>query len=90
MKLNNRNVGFSIILKNKLHLIMIRNEYQNKGYGTIFLSYIENRLFMEYDSIELQSFVGNSIANQFYKKNGWKKLNKVNNGIEVYRYKKSK
>jgi ribosomal protein S18 acetylase RimI-like enzyme len=69
---------------------MVGFEYQNKGYGTIFLNYIENRLFMEYDTIELQSFAGNNIANKFYEKNGWKILDKVNNGIEVYKYVKSK
>jgi ribosomal protein S18 acetylase RimI-like enzyme len=91
MKINNKIIGFSIIMGNKLHLIMVAKKYQNQGYGIKLLKYIENKLFVEYDTIELQSFVKNEIANRFYNKNGWKILNKSNeNGMEVYKYIKNK
>jgi GNAT superfamily N-acetyltransferase len=91
MKIENKIIGFSIIIGNKLHLIMVEKKYQNQGYGIRLLKYIENKLFEDYNTIKLQSFVKNEIANRFYNKNGWKILNKSNeNGMEVYKYIKNK
>ena len=88
---NNEVIGFTILLENKLHLIMIANNYQNKGYGKKLLEYIEEILIKKYSTIELQSFSKNFITNRFYKKNGWENTDKVfNNGIELYKYTKNK
>jgi GNAT superfamily N-acetyltransferase len=82
-------IGFSILLENKLHLIMIDSKYQNKKYGTKLLSHVEGVLFSGYSAIVLQSFTGILIANTFYEKNGWRKVIEINlNGISLYKYDK--
>jgi GNAT superfamily N-acetyltransferase len=89
MQLKNICIGFSIILENKIHLIMIDRKYQHKGHGTSLLNYMENKLFEKYNEIELQTFENNSIANNFYRKNGWKKGETINiDGMLLYKYKK--
>ena len=91
MEIENKYIGFSIILENKIHLMMISPEYEKQGNGTKLLKFIENKLFKYFNQIELQSFVGNNIANTFYEKNEWIKVEKINNnGIEVYKYIKIK
>jgi GNAT superfamily N-acetyltransferase len=91
MKLENICIGFSITIKNKIHLIMIDRKYQNKGNGTHLLKYIENKLFEKYNEIELQTFEKNSTANSFYTKNGWEKAEEINmDGMILYKYKKWK
>jgi GNAT superfamily N-acetyltransferase len=90
MKLENIIIGFSITMENKIHLIMIDRQHQNKKYGTYLLHYTEAKLFEKYDSIELQSFALNTIANYFYLKNGWKKIEKINtDGIILNKYSKN-
>jgi ribosomal protein S18 acetylase RimI-like enzyme len=90
MKLEKAIIGFSITLKNKIHLIMIDRKHQNKNHGTYLLKHIENLLFQKYDTIELQSFAHNTIANNFYKKNGWKKIEEINaDGFLLHRYSKT-
>jgi GNAT superfamily N-acetyltransferase len=91
IKLVNKCIGFSIILGNKIHLMMIDREYQNKTHGTYLLKHTENILFEKYNTIELQSFAENSIANRFYEKNGWRKVDTINEGgILLNKYKKEK
>jgi GNAT superfamily N-acetyltransferase len=84
-------IGFSILLENKLHLIMIDRKYQNKRYGTKLLNHVEGVLFSGYSVIELQSFSGNVIANAFNEKNKWRKVDEINmNGISLYKYDKTR
>lgn len=64
-------IGFTITKENLLHLIMIDVPYQNQGYGSELLAYIEAYLFSEYDEIHLQTFLKNKNALKFYLKNGW-------------------
>ncbi len=71
MKLSGIPIGFGILLDNKIHLIMIDVRYQNQSHGTAFLSYLEDRLFEKYQTIELQTFSSNSVAKNFYLKNNW-------------------
>jgi ribosomal protein S18 acetylase RimI-like enzyme len=67
--------------------MMIAREYQRQNHGTFFLKYLENHLFQTYDTIELQSFAKNIIANNFYEKNGWIKAQEIDiDGILFYRY----
>ena len=91
MQLKNICIGFSITIENKLHLIMVDRKHQNKGHGTNLLKHIENKLFEKYNEIELQTFEKNSIANNFYNKNGWEKAEEINmDGMILYKYKKWK
>ena len=91
MKFEKTIIGFSIIIGNKIHLMMIDTKYQNNNYGTILLKYLEEILFQKYSIIELQSFANNTIANNFYNKNMWKKTEEINiDGIMFYKYKKNK
>ena len=64
-------IGFAITKEPMLHLIMIDTVFQRLGYGSKLLQYVENMLFILYDRIYLNSFKANTIANQFYLKNGW-------------------
>ena len=70
---------------------MIDRKHQNKGHGSYLLKYIENKLFEKYDEIELQTFKKNNIANNFYRKNGWKKAEEMNmDDLLLFKYKKWK
>ena len=87
MKTGNNYIGFSIFFENKIHLMMVAPEYEKQGYGSKLLNHIENKLFLENNQIELQSFAGNVTANSFYERNGWKNIEKLsNNGVEVYKF----
>jgi ribosomal protein S18 acetylase RimI-like enzyme len=91
MKFDNKIIGFSIILDDKIHLIMIDIKYQNKNHGTKLLKYSENRLLEKYSTIQLQSFTENSIANNFYLKNNWKKVEEIKiDGIKLSKFIKEK
>jgi ribosomal protein S18 acetylase RimI-like enzyme len=91
MKLKEEIIGFSIIIDNKIHLIMIDIQYQGKNHGKYLLEYMENILFESYSIIELQSFKDNRRANLFYEKNGWKMIEEIeNNGIIFLKYLKRK
>ena len=74
ISLLNMPIGFAITKQNRLHLLMIDDAYQNKGYGTKLLAYIEKILWEKYSVIELQSFEKNIRANEFYLKNHWSVL----------------
>jgi GNAT superfamily N-acetyltransferase len=84
-------IGFSILLNNKIHLMMINRKYQKQKYGTSLLNIMEDRLFEKYETIELQSFAENTIANNFYEKHHWNKISiKDNGGLVFYQYQKTK
>ena len=40
--------------------------------GTLLLTRLEEQLFGEHDTLELESFRDNDHANSFYRKHGWK------------------
>ena len=91
MKRENICIGFSIIIGNKIDLLMIGKKYRNRGYGTILLKYIEDNLFKKYDFIELQSFSENNVANNFYENNNWiRDGENIMNGILFHKYYKPK
>lgn len=71
MMLDGAILGFAVVIENLLHLIMIDTPNQNKGYGSVLIKHIEQRLFESYTEIHLQTFEDNSNALQFYLKNGW-------------------
>ncbi|MFV0555652.1 MAG: GNAT family N-acetyltransferase [Lactovum sp.] len=69
-------VGLSILKENLLHLIMIKYDLQGQGLGGIFLEYIEKELFKNYPIIKLESFEGNTLTIEFYKKHHWQIIEK--------------
>lgn len=71
-----------VCLDNLIDLIMIKNEYQNQGLGSQFISIISNKLLEIYPTILLESFEDNDKANNFYEKNGWI-LDKVSFNQEI-------
>jgi RimJ/RimL family protein N-acetyltransferase len=71
MVYNGQIIGFVITNKDILHLIMIDVPFQNVGYGSALLAHIEEKLFLNYKCIYLQSFKDNEPSTQFYLKNGW-------------------
>ncbi len=64
-------VGFAITKHELLHLIMIDVPLQKRGYGSLLLAYIEEKQFLKFERICLQTFKENRAAVQFYLKNGW-------------------
>ncbi len=71
LTLSGQIIGFSITKENLLHLLMIDVPFQNKGFGTRLLSFTEEKLFKDYKLLQLQTFEVNTIAVQFYLKQGW-------------------
>jgi GNAT superfamily N-acetyltransferase len=67
-----RTIGFAITNGAILHLIMIDVPFQNSGYGSRLLAYIEEKLFSNFDRIHLRTFQENTFTVEFYLKYGWK------------------
>ncbi|MDR2855267.1 MAG: GNAT family N-acetyltransferase [Methanomicrobiales archaeon] len=85
MKQEDEVIGFAIVLKDLLHLIMIDVPYQNQGYGTVLLEYIEQEMFHVYSVIRLQSFESNKVARFFYENNGWSVQSREKvDGLDTY------
>lgn len=64
-------IGFCIWKEELLHLLMIEPKYQGKGAGTYFITEMCREKNRKYSNLYLESFEGNSQANNFYEKNGW-------------------
>ena len=66
--------GYVVIreIDDKIHIcsISVRNKYRNKGIGGIMMRYLQNI----YKRISLYVQSTNEIANNFYKKNGFKRI----------------
>jgi GNAT superfamily N-acetyltransferase len=91
MKKDNTCVGFSILIDNTIHLMMINRNYQRQKYGSALLHIMETRLFEKYNIIQLQSFSKNIAANNFYEKNSWKKIKETEmGGLVFFHYEKTK
>ncbi len=71
---NSQIIGFSVCKANLIDLMMIDHDHHRKGYGTVLLTYCEERLFKTFDEIKLESFEGNEKANNFYRKNTWSEI----------------
>ena len=62
-----------------LHRLFINIKYQDKGFGTKIMLYIENYLKnKDITSIRLDTFSKNAIALKLYNKLGYKKVGEVN------------
>lgn len=86
-------VGVAILLEDLLHLIMIKHSYQGYGLGGAFLKHVEEELFKNYKTIRLETFDGNIATIEFYKKHGWKIVEKEENeftGGYTFKYEKER
>ena len=84
--------GFIIYFDDFIHIMMIDSKTHHAGLGTFLLNSVEQELFKKNDQIKLQSFVGNTIATNFYLKNGWTKgeVNNANKDVAMMYFEKSK
>ena len=72
---NGQIIGFAITNKDILHVIMIDVPFQSAGHGSALLAHVEEKLFLHYKCIYLQSFKDNVLATQFYLTKGWILIN---------------
>jgi hypothetical protein len=88
--LNDKIAGFIIYFENFIHIMMIDTSEHHSGLGSILLHAAEQELFKTNKSIKLQSFVGNTIATNFYLKNGWVKgeVNNANDKVSMMYFEK--
>ena len=64
-------VGFCVTKNDLIDLMMVDSAVHRQGYGAAMLKDCERRLFAEFDELRLESFEGNTVANNFYRKHGW-------------------
>jgi ribosomal protein S18 acetylase RimI-like enzyme len=86
-------IGLSVCEKNLLDLLMIDPEYHQQGFGSALLLDAENRLFHEFECIELESFEANAAADLFYRQAGWQeeeRFTEAESGIRKIRFTKDK
>lgn len=85
--------GFSVIRGSKVELLMMKHEDHRKGWGSILISAMEEKLFENHQEIILDSFENNHKTNQFYLKNGWKNTGTEfdeDAGENIYKFVKKK
>ena len=63
--------GYAVYRDNLLDLLLIDPARQRQGLGTKLLAHVEQLLFEGCEELTLESFAGNTQANNFYRKNGW-------------------
>lgn len=92
LTLDEKIVGYIIYFDNFIHIMMIDSSEHNAGLGSYLLNEVEERIFKSYDSVKLQSFVGNQVATNFYLKNGWTKgkVNNANKDVAMVYFEKQK
>ena len=74
-----RIVGFSIVLGDLIHLMMIDVALQRLGYGSRLLAWCEAEMRARGHSVaRLETFTGNDQAIAFYRKNGWTEKSRDN------------
>lgn len=69
-------VGFCVCQAHLIDLMMIDQPVQRRGLGTVLLAHTEAQLFQRYSELRLESFAGNTPANRFYRKNGWREADR--------------
>ena len=65
--------GFCVCRDDRIDLMMIDHPLHRKGLGSQLLKHCEGALFKTNQTLRLESFEGNDLANAFYRKNGWHK-----------------
>ena len=72
-----RIVGFSIILGDLIHLMMVDVALHRSGYGSLLLEWCEAEMRARGHSVaRLETFTGNVQATSFYLKNGWRETSR--------------
>ena len=73
---NEELIGSVLILENYIQSICINKQYQRKGLGTKLIRYAINQIFIntKYEYVELNILPGNTDAEKFYKKIGFKEV----------------
>lgn len=85
--------GYSVYKGNLIDLMMIDGERHRRGLGSRLLQHVEKTLFRRYDELILESFAANDQANHFYRKNGWRVVEKrfdATVGVDKLIFKKAK
>lgn len=80
---NNKLIGTGSFLENHISRVFILPEYQNQGYGSKIMDFLENKIKLNYDYSVLESSIP---SKEFYKNRNYEKLDKksmlINNGLE--------
>lgn len=79
---NNKLIGTGSFLENHISRVFILPEYQNQGYGSKIMDFLENKIKLNYDYSVLESSIP---SKEFYKNRNYEKLDKksmlINNGL---------
>ena len=79
-------VGYAVASGHHIDQLIIDEQYQRRGLGSLLLAHLESLLFEEYDALDLESFRGNDRANDFYQQMGWRKTGEYRDeehGVEM-------
>jgi ribosomal protein S18 acetylase RimI-like enzyme len=69
-------VGYAVCKGSMIDLMMIDRQRHRRGLGTRLLRHCEAALFAQYDTLALESFADNDAANAFYRRHGWKQVDR--------------
>ena len=64
-------VGFCVVRRALIDLMMIECERHREGFGRALLDHVESDVFKVHPVLRLVSFVDNQPANAFYAAQGW-------------------
>ncbi|WP_210769311.1 GNAT family N-acetyltransferase [Occultella kanbiaonis] len=64
-------VGLAVVEGPTVDLLMVDVRRHREGLGTALLARVEELLFVQYESVRLETFVGNTAALAFYEACGW-------------------
>lgn len=70
---NNKLIGTGSFLENHISRVFILPEYQNQGYGSKIMDFLENKIKLNYDYSVLESSIP---SKEFYKNRNYEKLDK--------------
>ena len=73
---NNKLIGTGSFLENHISRVFILPEYQNQGYGSKIMDFLENKIKLNYDYSVLESSIP---SKEFYKNRNYEKLDKKTN-----------
>jgi GNAT superfamily N-acetyltransferase len=69
-------VGYAVCRDNRIDLMMIDHTLHRQGLGTELLGHVEQVLLQRHAELHLESFADNQSANAFYRKHGWREVNR--------------
>ena len=71
LTLEGKIAGYGVGTDAHIDQLMIDEHFHRQGLGSLLLERLEDHLFSQHDSLELESFRDNDQANAFYRKHGW-------------------